>query len=101
MKKFLEKLEEHNLKLKLEPEITEATRMFRSMRKKYRSLLGVRALMLNPTEQESRVVYIEKVYNNFLVVSYGYYGIENTGRISTCILYSSLITGEYGLVMEK
>ena len=100
MKQFLEKLEEHKKKAK-KPQATEATLMFRNMQNKYQKLVGVRALMLNPHDQESRVVRIEKVYSHFLVVSYGYYGIENSGRIDTCILYSSIITGEYGLVMDK
>jgi hypothetical protein len=76
------------------PTNTQAEMTFLDMRRKFSKMLGKRALYTCKSLKDSRVVTIEGVTKNFVILSYNYYGMDYKGKVKTSVSYSSLISGE-------
>lgn len=95
VKKFLEALEEASRNYKGEvPENTHAEATFADLRHQYKKMVGKRALYKCKSTRESRVVTIDKALKNYILLSYNYYGMDYSGKITTAVGYGSLLCGE-------
>ncbi|MNH23516.1 hypothetical protein D3C72_2093640 [compost metagenome] len=70
---------------------SDVYKKFLAMRQHYTTLIGKKALY-KTGRSEARVVTIEEVFPCYIRVSYNYYGRDYSGKLSTCILFGSLIS---------
>jgi hypothetical protein len=101
MKKFLEELNKAKSYLyETAPINTEANQRRKELKELYGRYIGRRALHVSRVDKDSRVVTIKGVTNNYVIVSYKYYGMEYQGELTTCITYLSLLCGDDRLDVE-
>jgi hypothetical protein len=101
MQKFLEELEKAKENLYNDsPEKTDAVRICKGMRSKFRALEGKRALLVSKVNKTSRVVTIEEAHERYVRVSYKYFGRDYAGKLNTCVNYLSLYCGDDRLDVE-
>lgn len=101
MKQFMERLKTaENLYTDL-PTNTEADKKNKQLKNYFLKVEGKRALYLDKTEKEARVVTIKKALDTFVVAEYNYYGMTYTGKTTCCIQYSSLLCGDAKVDIEN
>lgn len=101
MKQFLKRLRTaENLYTDL-PVNTQAEKKNKQLKEYFSKLEGKRALYLDKTEKEARVITLGKALDTFVVAHYNHYGMSYSGKTNCCIQYSSIICGDAKVEVEN